>query len=108
MKLLIDIDEKDYTFIKSVVSIMPNSNTFERIAVDLFKSAKSGIPIFSSHSRLVDVDADAFVSSLIYSKLIDNATCGEIKKLIDATTVIAEDTGDYMLPMEQTMQDLIR
>lgn len=106
MKLLIDIDEKDYTFIKSVVSIMPNSNTFERIAVDLFKSAKAGTPIFSSHSRLVD--ADAFVSSLMYSKLIDNATCGEIKKLIDATTVIADDTSDYMLPMEQTIQDLIR
>jgi len=105
MKLLIDIDEKDYTFIKSVVSIIPNSDTFKRIAIDLFKSAKGGIPIFSSHSRLID--ADAFVSSLIYSKLIDNATCGELKKLIDATTVIADATDDYMLPMEQDIQDLI-
>lgn len=104
MKLLIDIDEKDYTFIKSVVSIMPNSNTFERIAIDLFKSAKNGVPILS-HNRLID--ADAFISSLIYSKLIDNATCGEIKTLVDATTVIADDTGDYMLPMEQDIQNLI-
>lgn len=36
MKIVIDIDEKDYKFIKSVGIIMKNSDTFQRIAVDLF------------------------------------------------------------------------
>lgn len=38
MKLVIDIDEKDYKFIKSVRSIMKNSDTFQRIAADLFRA----------------------------------------------------------------------
>ena len=40
MKIVIDIDEKDYKFIKSVNSIMRNSDTFQRIATDLFKAVQ--------------------------------------------------------------------
>ena len=40
MKIVIDIDEKDYEFIKSVNSIMKNSDTFQRIATDLFKAVQ--------------------------------------------------------------------
>ena len=40
MKVIIDIDKKDYEFIKSVRSIMKNSDTFQRIATDLFKAVQ--------------------------------------------------------------------
>lgn len=46
MKLVIDIDEKDYEFIKSVKSIMKNSDTFQRISADLFEAAKNGEVIY--------------------------------------------------------------
>jgi len=42
MKLIINIDEKDFEFIKSVKSIMKNSDTFQRISADLFNAVKSG------------------------------------------------------------------
>lgn len=42
MKIVIDIDEKDFKFIKSVKSIMKNSDTFQRIYADLFNAVKSG------------------------------------------------------------------
>lgn len=45
MKIVIDIPEKDYGFIKSVRSIMKNSDTFERLATDLFLSVKNGTSI---------------------------------------------------------------
>lgn len=37
MKIIIDIDERDYEFIKSVRS-MKNGDTFQRIAIDLFRA----------------------------------------------------------------------
>ena len=40
MKIVIDTDEKDYEFIKSVKSIMKNSDTFQRIATNLFKAVQ--------------------------------------------------------------------
>lgn len=40
MKLIIDIDKKDYEFIKSVRSIMKGSDTFQLIAADLFKAVQ--------------------------------------------------------------------
>ena len=40
MKIVIDIDEKDYNFIKSVKSIMKNSDTYHRISTDLFRAVK--------------------------------------------------------------------
>lgn len=45
MKIIIDIDEKDYEFIKSVRSIMKNSDTFERLATDLFLSVKNSTSV---------------------------------------------------------------
>ena len=42
MKLIIDINEKDFEFIKSFKSIMKNSDTFQRISADLFNAVKSG------------------------------------------------------------------
>ena len=40
MKVVIDIPERDYEFIKSVRSIMKNSDTFQRIATDLFMAVQ--------------------------------------------------------------------
>ena len=46
MKLIIDIDETDYNFIKSVRSIMKNSDTFQRISIDLFMAVKDGEVVY--------------------------------------------------------------
>ena len=46
MKLIIDIDEKDFKFIKSVKRIMKNSDTFQRISADLFNAVKSGEVVY--------------------------------------------------------------
>lgn len=46
MKIVIDIDKKDYKFIKSVNSIMKNSDTFQRIATDLFKAVKTSEVVY--------------------------------------------------------------
>ena len=40
MKIVIDIDKKDYEFIKSVRRILKNSDIFQRIAVDLFRAVQ--------------------------------------------------------------------
>lgn len=42
MKLIVDIDEMDYKFIKSIKSIMKNSTTFQRLATDLLVAVKYG------------------------------------------------------------------
>lgn len=42
IKIIIDIDEKDYKFIKSEKSIMKNGDTFKRISADLLKAVKEG------------------------------------------------------------------
>lgn len=46
MQIVIDIDEKDYEFIKSVNSIMKNSDTFQRISVSLFNAVKDGKVVY--------------------------------------------------------------
>lgn len=40
MKIIIDIDKKEYEFIKSIRSIMKNSNTFQHIATELIKAVQ--------------------------------------------------------------------
>ena len=45
MKIIIDINEKDFEFIKSVRRIMKNSDTFQRISADLFMAVKDGAVI---------------------------------------------------------------
>ena len=40
MKIVIDIDKKDYEFIKSIRSIMKNSSTFQYIATELIKAVQ--------------------------------------------------------------------
>ena len=63
MKVVIDIDEKDYEFIKSVKRIMKNSDTFQRIATDLFNAVQdAGV----SEVRLVDANA---LKKAIYNDL---------------------------------------
>lgn len=56
MKIVIDIDEKDFEFIKSVKSIMKNSDTFQRISADLFMAVKDGEPLPNNHGDLIDRD----------------------------------------------------
>ncbi len=46
MQIVIDIDEKDYKFIKSVNSIMKNSDTFQRISARLFDAVKTGEVVY--------------------------------------------------------------
>ena len=40
MKIVIDIDEKDYEFIKSIRRIMKNSDTFQYIATELIEAVQ--------------------------------------------------------------------
>ena len=54
MKIVIDIDKKDYEFIKSVRSIMKNSDTFQRISADLFKAVKNGEVVYPMAVAPVD------------------------------------------------------
>lgn len=56
MKVVIDIDERDYEFIKSIRSIMKNGSTFRRIATDLFKATQEGTPLPKGHGDLIDRD----------------------------------------------------
>lgn len=46
MQIVIDIDEKDYNLIKSVNSIMKNSDAFQRISVSLFNAVKDGKVVY--------------------------------------------------------------
>lgn len=46
MQIVINIDEKDYKFIKSVNSIMQNSDTFQRISARLFDAVKTGEVVY--------------------------------------------------------------
>lgn len=46
MKIVIDINKKDYEFIKSVKSIMKNSDTFQRISADLFEAVKNSEVVY--------------------------------------------------------------
>ena len=56
MKIVIDIDKKDYEFIKSVRRIMKNSTTFQHIAADLFRAVHEGTPLPKGHGELIDKD----------------------------------------------------
>ena len=56
MKLIININEKDFEFIKSVKSIMKNSDIFQRISADLFNAVKSGEALPKGHGDLIDRD----------------------------------------------------
>lgn len=59
MKIVIDIDEKDYEFIKSVNSIMKNSDTFQRISVDLFNAVKTSEVVYPMSVAPVTDNNDA-------------------------------------------------
>ena len=41
MKIVIDIDKKEYEFIKSIRRIMKNGSTFQQIAIDLIKAVQN-------------------------------------------------------------------
>ena len=97
MKIVIDIDEKDYKFIKSVNSIMKNSDTFQRIATDLFRATQEGTPLSKGHGDLIDLNALKgelwWVTDCPHIKLTEQAI--DIWKAIDTTkTVIPADEVD--------------
>lgn len=54
MKIVIDINEKDYKFIKSVRCIAKNGDAFQRIAADLFNAVQEGTPLPKGHGELID------------------------------------------------------
>lgn len=59
MKIVIDIDKKDYEFIKSVNSIMKNSDTFQRISADLFNAVKTSEVVYPMSVAPVTDNNDA-------------------------------------------------
>ena len=59
MKIVIDIDEKDYEFIKSVKSIMKNSDTFQRISASLFNAVKTGEIVYPTSVAPIADNNDA-------------------------------------------------
>ena len=92
MKIVIDIDERDYEFIKSVKSIMKNSDTFQSIATDLFRATQEGTP-YNSSGDLISREA---LKEVVKTTL----TSGEyypfhfIKLIDNAPTVIPADKGE--------------
>lgn len=61
MKIVIDIDEKDYEFIKSVKSIMKNGDTFQRISADLFDAVKNSEVVYPMSIAPVADNNDASI-----------------------------------------------
>lgn len=59
MQIVIDIDEKDYEFIKSVNSIIKNSDTFQRISASLFNAVKAGEVVYPMSVAPVTDNNDA-------------------------------------------------
>lgn len=60
MKIVIDIDKKDYEFIKSIRSIMKNSSTFQYIATELIKAVQEGEVVYPmSVAPVADNNDDA-------------------------------------------------
>lgn len=104
MKIVIDIDKKDYEFIKSVRRIMKNGSTFQQIAVDLFRATQEGTPLPKGHGRLIDAD------DLIQDILDDNQLClfnseaerivhdemvnFAVDRLADCSTIIEADKSE--------------
>lgn len=91
MQIVIDIDKKNYEFIKSVRRIMKNSDTFQRIAVDLFRATQEGTPLPEGHGDLIDRD-------VVYAEF-DKAGLSKkemIGKLLvfGISTVIPADKGE--------------
>ena len=55
MKIVIDIDEKEYNFIKSIIRLR-NGDTFKKLAKDLIMAVKEGTVIPEGHGDLIDRD----------------------------------------------------
>ena len=74
MQIVIDIDEKDYNLIKSVNSIMKNSDTFQRISVSLFNAVKAGEVVYPMSIAPVtdNNDASSMINWSIKEKNNDN------------------------------------
>lgn len=84
MQIVIDIPENEYKEIRR------GHKTFNT-ELYLLNGVLKGTPIPKGHTL---VDADSFVGQLIFSNLIDNATCGQIRKITEISTIIKGNEKD--------------
>ena len=77
MKIVIDIDERDYEFIKSVRSIKKNSDTFQRIATDLFRAVQESREVKEKNEIDSSIESRNVIGGEPMYKLIEcpNKTC---------------------------------
>lgn len=84
MKIVIDIPEDDYDFIKDLNAVMGGRVSCKTIQYNVINAIKNGTPLPKGHGRLID--ADYKVSS--DGRTIDTV-CGYI-----APTIIEADKGE--------------
>lgn len=89
MKLVIDLDEKDYKFIKSARRIMKNSDTFQRIAADLFKAVQE-----AEVGEVVDMNNDR---PIIFTISYSTSTKSYTIATTDARVVCIDKVTDNLL-----------
>ena len=92
MKLIIDIPEEDYKFIKDLQSlIIGGRGNCKTIQKNIINAIRNGIPLPKGHGRLVD--ENYIIAELVYRKhlLSDGVKCGEVTEIFDNAVVIDAD-----------------
>ena len=69
MKIVIDIPDNDYEYIKGLNEGITDYHT----TVKLYRAVRGGTVLPKGHGDLVD--ADKVILSLVYGKHLDNAKC---------------------------------
>lgn len=91
MKIVIDIDDNEYTKIKEY----PKDVTSYPITLHIYDAIRKGIPLPEVHGRLID--ADSLIKALEEkSKRLRNADtinglCGAVALIFDEQTIIEAD-----------------
>lgn len=91
MKLIIDINDNEYTKIKEY----PNNVTSYPITINIYDAIRNGIPLPEVHGRLID--ADSLIKAIEEkAKRLSNADtinglCGAVALIFDEQTVIEAD-----------------
>ena len=86
IELIIKIDEEDYKIMKH--NIVVNNPLCPLSQEEIVSKIAKGIPLPEGHEKLIN--ADKFLSYLIFSKHIDSLTCGEVKEAIKMCKVIED------------------
>ena len=96
MKIVIDINEKDYDFINNTSFVEDEGLIIRQtredrkktmILFDILDAVRNGTPLPEHHGRLIS--EEDMLSVIMFSKLFDDAKVGEVKKaLLNIPTII--------------------